>query len=206
MLPVPVYFLEIKQQQISQDHFRKIKSRSPVAAVRVCGALRGHAPLLHVGGAERGSRRAADSCAPSARPSHLSLRGGPYRWGRPLQEIPPAPLGSVTSLPHSLSRCEVTLGRAFWFHLHGRTSCSGEICALLAASWRKGEKVAGCSQSAPATSSPTWRPHPQPCRDQLTGPAEDTGHLALHGAPSPGVSRGQLRVPHLNCTHTQALN
>lgn len=72
----------------------------------------------------------------------------------------PAPLSPVTSRPHSQSRWGY-LGQGRWFHLHGRTSCSGEIYALAAASLGKERKLVGAAS----------QPHPEPPAPALQGAA-----------------------------------
>lgn len=154
---------------------------------------------------------------PGCRKDPLQPYSVATRWGGPLWELDPTcpsgPCDLQSSFPEQVG---VYWRRGFWFHLHGRTTCSREIDAPCSASCllerRRESRRSAASQPLPLAAPPgALAQSPQPRRDQLT--SQVRAGRGAHSTPCParspesqGIPRSAPELPQLNCTCTQALN
>lgn len=125
-------------------------------------------------------------------------------------QILPAPLGPVISQPHSQSRWQVTWDRVSGFTCMVEPTALGRSmpCQLpLGGKERKGG--GGCSQPAspplPLAASPR-APSPSPAGNSPLGQVWTLTTIPCKESQVLGHPEVGSRLPHLNCTHTQALN
>lgn len=129
--------------------------------------------------------------------THLALQYSDW------SQILPAPLGPVISQPHSQSRWRVTWDRVSDFTRMVEPTALGRFMPCQVPLGGKKRKLGG---TASQQQSPPGPPPPTLQRTAPLGQVWTLTTLPCKKSQVLGHPEVGSRLPHLNCTHTQALN